>query len=76
MYVFEVIFCSHLIYKSYSFVRKKKMYAYNDKTLGSRHKNFLLYALIYPFQIDNIFHSTEICLRSISNMSTKRASIF
>lgn len=52
------------------------MYAYNDKTLGSRHKNFLLYALIYPFQIDNISHSTEICLRSISNMSTKTASIF
>lgn len=52
------------------------MYAYNDKTLGLRHEYFLLYALIYLFQIDNIFHSIEICLHSISNISTETASIF
>lgn len=52
------------------------MYAYNDKTLGLRHEYFLLYALIYLFQIDNIFHSTEICLHSISNISTETAFIF
>lgn len=74
MYVFEVIFC-------FSFTKvivllEKKMYAYNDKTLGLRHEYFLLYALIYLFQIDNIFHSTEICLHSISNISTETASIF
>lgn len=45
MYIFEVIFYfGHLIYKNYSLVRKKNMYA-NDKTLGS----FKIFCYIHKF---------------------------